>query len=77
MDEALRIWQKEGLPPVKLRQPWYGYELGYWPKDAAEDADRAVKGEYYQTSEMRAKNRVKLTYSGPYPRVTIQKKPSA
>lgn len=77
MEEALRIWQKEGLPPLKLRQPWYGYELGYWPKEAAEDAERAVKGEYYQTSEIRAKNRVKLTCSGPYPRVAIQKKPSA
>ncbi len=60
MEKALLIWQKEGLPPLKLEEPWYGYELGYWPKEAAEDADRAVKGEYYKTSEMRAQRRVKL-----------------
>jgi len=60
MEGALSIWQKEGLPPLKLEEPWHGYELGYWPKQAAEDADRAVKGEYYKTSEMRALKRVKL-----------------
>ncbi len=60
MEKALRIWQQEGLTPLKLEEPWYGYDLGYWPKEAAEDADRAVKGEYYKTSEMRAKKRVKL-----------------
>ncbi len=62
MEEALRIWQKEGLPPLELREPWYGYELGHWPQQFAEDADRAVKGEYYKTAEMRAKNGVKIDY---------------
>ncbi len=60
MERALRIWQKAGLLPLKLEEPWYSYELGYWPKEAAEDADRAVKGEYYKTSEMRAKKRAKV-----------------
>lgn len=60
MEEALRIWQKEGLPPLKLKEPWYGFELGYWPEEFAEDAARAVKGEYYQTSEMRAKKRANV-----------------
>ena len=60
MEEALSIWQKEGLPALKLREPWHGYELGFWPKEFAEDADRAVRGEYYKTSEMRFKKRVKV-----------------
>mgnify|MGYP007070602325 CR=1 FL=1 len=60
MEDALAIWNQEGLPPLRLKEPWHGYDLGYWPKEFAEDADRAVKGEYYKTSEMRAKKRVKL-----------------
>lgn len=62
MEEALRIWEKEGLPPLELKRPWFGYELGYWPQEFAEDADRAVKGEYYKTAKMRAKHRVKIDY---------------
>ncbi len=62
MEEALRIWQKEELPPLELREPWYGYELGEWPQQFVEDADRAVKGEYYKTAETRAKNAVKIDY---------------
>ncbi len=60
MEEALRLWAKEGLPPLKLREPWFGYSLGYWGDEYDEWADLAVKGEYYKTGEMRAqKNRVK------------------
>ena len=62
MEEALGIWQKEGLPALKLEEPWYGYELGYWPKEFAEAAARAVKGEYFKTSKIRAKERVKVDY---------------
>ncbi len=62
MDEALGIWEKEGLPALQLRTPWYGYELGHWPQQFVEDAGRAVKGEYYQTAEARAKKRVKIDY---------------
>lgn len=60
MEDVLRIWEKEGLPPLKLKEPWYSYEMGHWPKEFADDAARAVKGEYYKTSEMRAKKRVKV-----------------
>ena len=57
MEGALRIWEKEGLPPLKLQAPWYSHELGWWPQEFAEDAARAVRGEYYKTSEMRAQKR--------------------
>ena len=62
MEEGLAIWHELGLPPLELRKPWHGYELGHWPQQFAEDAERAVKGEYYKTSEMRAKKRVKVNY---------------
>lgn len=58
MEEALRIWEKEGLPPLDLRKTWYGYELGFWPQEFAEDAERAVRGEYYKTYERRFEQRV-------------------
>jgi 4-hydroxy-3-polyprenylbenzoate decarboxylase len=55
MEEALRLWQQEGLPPLKLKEPWWGYSLGYWTDEYDEWADLAVKGEYYQTGETRAR----------------------
>ncbi len=60
MDEALRLWQKEGLPQLKLKEPWWGYNLGYWKDEHQEWADLALKGEYYKTGEIRAQNRVKI-----------------
>ncbi len=29
MERALKLWEKEGLPELKLKEPWYGYSLGY------------------------------------------------
>ncbi|MFH0914406.1 MAG: UbiD family decarboxylase [Chloroflexota bacterium] len=60
MEEALKLWKKAGLPDLKLKDPWWGYNLGYWAKEYDEEAERAVKGEYYQTGELRSKNRTKL-----------------
>ncbi|MFC1907747.1 UbiD family decarboxylase, partial [Chloroflexota bacterium] len=59
MEEAIRLWQKEGLPEVKLKEPWWGYNLGYWSDKDEEQAALAVKGEYYQTGQIQAQNRVK------------------
>jgi hypothetical protein len=58
MEEALAIWQKEGLPALELTETWYGRELGFWPRQFAEDAERAVRGEYYETHEKRYQQRV-------------------
>ena len=60
MEEAIRIWEKEGLPALKLKDPWWGYNLGYWRDEHEECAALAVKGEYYKTGEQRARNRVKI-----------------
>ena len=49
MDKALVRWQAEGLPPLSLKKPWFGYELGYWTDDAREDARTAVAGGYLET----------------------------
>ena len=51
MEEALRFWQAEKLPPLQLKDPWWGYNLGYWSEEDEADAMAAVKGEYYKTAE--------------------------
>ncbi len=65
MERALEIWQEEGLPGLSLKRPWYGYELGYWPAEFEEEAQLALKGEYYRTGEKLATRRVYgITLSG-------------
>ncbi len=57
MEHALELWQKADMPPLKLKEPWYGYELGYWPEENQEEAAAALRGEYYITGEKLAKRR--------------------
>jgi 4-hydroxy-3-polyprenylbenzoate decarboxylase len=60
MEEALNIWKEEGLPELHLKEPWYGYELGYWPEEYRSDADQVVKGDHYLVGERLKKQRVKV-----------------
>ena len=60
MERARQIWEKEGLPRLKPKEPWYGYSLGYWTEENAEEAELALKGEHYQTGEKLARQRTKL-----------------
>jgi 4-hydroxy-3-polyprenylbenzoate decarboxylase len=46
MENALQIWNELGLEPLKLKMPWYGYNLGYWTKDDEENAELIVRGDY-------------------------------
>jgi 4-hydroxy-3-polyprenylbenzoate decarboxylase len=57
MEKALEIWKSEGLPPLKLKQPWFGIDLGYWSEADKQKAEWAIKGEYYKTGEAQAKTR--------------------
>ncbi len=60
MERARQIWEEEGLPKLHIKAPWHGYSLGYWTKENEEEAELAVKGEYYMTGEKLAKQRVQL-----------------
>jgi len=60
MEGAMRIWEEEGLPKLNMVKPWYGYSLGFWTKEFEEEAELALKGEYYETGEKLAKQRIKL-----------------
>jgi len=47
------------LPPLKPRMPWYGYSLGAWTEEDDEEAELAVKGDYFKTGEKQTTHRKK------------------
>lgn len=60
MERALEIWNKAGLPRLKLENPWYGYSLGRWSPEDELHARRAMEGDYYETGTMLARRRKRL-----------------
>lgn len=47
MERALEIWKKQpDLPEPQLREPWYGYTLGYWTEEDQRLADLIAGGDY-------------------------------
>lgn len=60
MERAQSMWRELDLPKLKLKEPWFGVNLGSWTKEDIEDAQRAMKGEHYRTGEIREGQRVKL-----------------
>ncbi|MFC2003212.1 UbiD family decarboxylase [Chloroflexota bacterium] len=57
MEEALRLWQREGLPKLTLKEPWWGISLGFWSKEHEEYAQAVVKGDYYRAGDAYSKRR--------------------
>jgi UbiD family decarboxylase len=51
MEKAKQIWEELGLPKLNPKMPWYGRSLGDWTKEFEEEAELAVKGEYFKTGE--------------------------
>lgn len=51
METARRIWEEIGLPQLKPRAPWFGYELGDWTEQDREEAQWAVDGEYLRSGD--------------------------
>ncbi len=57
MEHALKIWDELGLPPLHLKTPWYGENLGFWPKEREQEARIAVESRYYETGKKFAQER--------------------
>jgi UbiD family decarboxylase len=64
MERALERWREEGLPPLSLREPWFGYELGYWTQEARDDAAAAVCGGYLESCARLEATREPVPVSG-------------
>jgi UbiD family decarboxylase len=60
MERAKKIWEEEGLPNLHLVKPWYGYSMGFWTDEFEDEAQLALKGEYFQTGEKLANQRIIL-----------------
>ena len=59
MERAKVIWEELGLPKLKPETPWFGYSLGEWPEELERAAERAVKGDYFETGKLLVKRRRK------------------
>jgi UbiD family decarboxylase len=51
MERAQALWEKLDLPPITLRQPWHGYNLGDWIERWDTWAERAVTGRWEETGK--------------------------
>jgi 4-hydroxy-3-polyprenylbenzoate decarboxylase len=59
MERAKAIWEELGLPRLEPEAPWFGYSLGEWPDEMEAAAQRAVRGDYFETGAMLEKRRRK------------------
>jgi 4-hydroxy-3-polyprenylbenzoate decarboxylase len=59
MEKSKAIWEELGLPALKPRMPWYGYSLGAWTQEDEEEAELAVRGEYFVTGKKQTGQRQK------------------
>jgi 3-polyprenyl-4-hydroxybenzoate decarboxylase len=59
MERSKEIWEELGLPKLKPRMPWHGYSLGDWTQQDIEEAELALKGDYWITGEKAKGKRVK------------------
>jgi UbiD family decarboxylase len=59
MENAKKIWEELGLPKLKPETPWHGYSLGEWSDELDAAAERATRGDYFETGKELAKRRRK------------------
>ena len=61
MEQVIKIWEEEGLSPLRLNKPWHGYYLDHWIDGGEEVARLTVAAEYIKLGEIRLKKRKKLS----------------
>ena len=61
MENAMQRWSELGLPKLNMRNPWHGYDMGFWSEQCEQEAQLAVEGRHYEIGERSAKNRVPAT----------------
>jgi 4-hydroxy-3-polyprenylbenzoate decarboxylase len=61
MERAMEMWRDLQLPSLSLKEPWWGYSLGYWTKEEESEADLAVEGRHFETGEKQMRGRRKFS----------------
>jgi 4-hydroxy-3-polyprenylbenzoate decarboxylase len=61
VDRALVLWRELKLPPLKLKEPVYGLNLGFWTDEWTRLAGAAAKGDQYAAGEAYFKQRRKAS----------------
>ncbi len=51
MERAIEIWNELGLPPLTLKEPWFGHALAHWTAEEDEEARLAISGRHFETGE--------------------------
>jgi 4-hydroxy-3-polyprenylbenzoate decarboxylase len=51
MEAAITMWRDLQLPPLEIKDPWFGRSLGHWTAEEDEEAELAVQGRYYETGD--------------------------
>jgi hypothetical protein len=60
MEKALKTWKELKLQELSITLPRCGYELGYWPRNFAEDAKDIVEGNHHKVGERLSKLRERV-----------------
>ena len=61
MEQAIKIWEEEGLSPLRLKKPWHGYHLDHWTDEDEEAARLTVAAEHIKLGEIRLQKKKKLS----------------
>ena len=69
MENAAKIWDELGLPPLRPESPWHGYELGDWAESWDAMAERAAAGLYAENGLLTAQR----IQSGLTPETPVRK----
>ena len=60
MERAAEIWKSSGLPDLQLKEPWFGYDLGYWNEDYERQAKLVLSGKHYELGKELERKRTEL-----------------
>jgi 4-hydroxy-3-polyprenylbenzoate decarboxylase len=60
MERAREIWEREGLPKLKPKKPWFGTQTALWTEEFEEESRLALLGRYHETGDKLAKQRIKM-----------------
>ncbi|MCM3713827.1 UbiD family decarboxylase [Alkalihalobacillus oceani] len=58
MERAKDIWEELELPTLRPEWPWHGFSMGDWDEFNEKMAERAVRGEYFETGAEQVNQRV-------------------